>query len=145
MTVERIETRASPHPLHGLLLSFPIALFTSAVVSDIAFLKTSEIQWTNVSQWLISGGLVFGGLVVAWALITLIFRLRSPSRGRRLVYLGVTVAMWIVGFVNAFKHSQDGWSSVGAFGLTLSVITAVLALIAGVIAFSGYSSREVVR
>lgn len=43
MTVERIETRATAHPLHGLLLSFPIALFTSAVVSDIAFLKTSEI------------------------------------------------------------------------------------------------------
>ncbi|RZJ00708.1 MAG: hypothetical protein EON90_06160 [Brevundimonas sp.] len=145
MTVERIEARATPHPLHALLLSFPIALFTSAVVSDIAYLKTSEVQWTNFSQWLISGGLVFGGLIVAWALIALIVHLRSPSRGRRILYLGVVVVMWLVGLLNAFKHSQDGWSSVGGFGLTLSAITAVLALIAGVIAFSGYTRREVVR
>ena len=36
----------------------------------------------------------------------------------------------VLGLVNAFKHSQDAWSSVGAFGLTLSILSALLALAA---------------
>lgn len=145
MGVDRIEERAGLHPVHGILLSFPVALFTSAVVTDWAYLRSSEIQWTNFSAWLISGGLVFGGLVLVWALIALILHLRSPVRARRPTYLAVLAAMCIVGLVNAFKHSQDGWSSVGGFGLTLSILTAVLALVAAVIAFSGFAPREVAR
>lgn len=34
-------------PLHWLLLAFPIALFTFALFTDIAYLKTAEVQWTN--------------------------------------------------------------------------------------------------
>ena len=51
--------------------------------------------------------------------------------------------MFVVGFFNALKHSQDGWSSVGTFGLSLSVLCALLALAAGVIAFSSLGEREV--
>jgi uncharacterized membrane protein len=134
-----------PNPLHAILLSFPIALFTAAVVTDIAYLRTSELQWTNFSAWLISGALVFNGLVLAWALISLIFGLRGPSRTQRLVYVVVLALMFVLGLVNAFKHSQDGWSSVGGFGLFLSICCAVLALIAGVIANMHVFSREVAR
>ena len=40
--------------VRGLLVSFPIALFTGAVVTDITYLRTTELQWTNFSAWLIS-------------------------------------------------------------------------------------------
>ncbi len=131
-------------PLHGILLAFPLALFPSALASDIAYLRTAQIQWSNFSAWLISGGLVFGGLAAAWALVALLFGLRGPERGQRLIYFAVLAAMWLVGLVNAFKHSQDGWSSVGAFGLGLSVLTSLLALAAGLLAFSGFG-REAAR
>ena len=130
--------RPTVHPLHGTLLAFPMALFPSAVASDIAYLKTAELQWTNFSAWLISGGLVFGGLVTAWALLALLFGLRGAERVRRLIYFAALAVMWILGLVNAFKHSQDGWSSVGAFGLGLSILTSLLALAAGMLAFSGF-------
>lgn len=129
----------------GILLSFPIALFTSAVVTDIAYLKTAEVQWTNFSSWLITGALVFGGLSAAWALVSLVLGLRGSDRNVRAIYLGVLAAMWVLGLINAFKHSQDAWSSVGAFGLMLSILSSLLALVAGVIAFSGLNAREIVR
>lgn len=132
--------------IHGLLLSFPIALFSSALVSDIAYLRTAEIQWTNFSAWLIAGALVFGGLVIALTLIETVLAWRSTSRTVRLVCLGLLLAAWILGLINAFKHSQDAWSSVGAFGLILSILCTVLTLIAGYIAFSGWTTtREDVR
>jgi len=88
---------------------------------------------------------LFGGLVLAWALVALLLDLRGPGRNRNLIYAGVLAVMWIVGLVNAFKHSQDGWSSVGVFGLVLSILCTLLALGAGVIAHSRFWTREVAR
>ena len=131
--------------LRGLLLSFPIALFTIAVFTDITYLRTAEVQWTNFSAWLITGALVFGGLAAAWALISLLLRFRRGDRNPRLVFFALLAVMWVLGLVNAFKHSQDAWSSVGAFGLILSILCSLLAMAAGVMAFSGLHTREIAR
>jgi uncharacterized membrane protein len=131
--------------VHRLLLAFPTALFTSALVTDIAYLRTAEIQWTNFSAWLISGALVFGGVVGVLAILGLVFA-SAEQRKARLIYLGLLAAAWILGLVNAFKHSQDGWSSVGGFGLLLSVLSTVLILAAAFIVYSGWTSeREIAR
>lgn len=142
MPIGQFRTEGAPHPVHALLLGFPIALFLSALVSDIAYLRSAEVQWTNFSSWLIVGALVFGGLVLAWALISLVLGWRGTERRQRLLYAGLLAVMWGLGLTNAFKHSQDGWSSVGAFGLTLSILCSLLALAAGVVAFSS-RGREV--
>lgn len=138
-------TGSGPNPLHGLLLSFPVALFPAALVTDIAYLRTEQIQWTNFSAWLIAGAMVFTGLVLAWAVVSLVIGLRGGDRLRRMVYAGVLAGLFVVGLINAFQHSRDGWSSVGTFGLLLSIISAILALAAGVIAHSSLFSREVAR
>lgn len=133
------------HTVHSLVLAFPMALFSAGLVADIAYLRTAEIQWTNFAAWLIVGALVFGGIAAAWALASLVIALRSPQRTRRLIYFGVLAAMWLLGLVNAFKHSQDGWSSVGALGIILSILCTVLALVAGVMAYTPTISREIAR
>lgn len=151
MQTDPMIVRSPPNVLHTILLGFPIALFSSALVTDITYLRTEEIQWTNFSAWLIAGGLVFGGLVLAWGLISLVLGFRTADRHRRLVYTAVLAAMCLFGLVNAFQHSRDGWSSVGVFGLALSILTVVLALVAGVVAHTNLvgrgrlSSREVTR
>lgn len=124
------------HPLHAILLSYPIALFTGTLAADAAYLATAEIQWTNFASWMNAGALVVGGFALLWALIDWLVKLRRPASGRRLAYLLVVAAMWIVGLVNAFQHSRDAWSSVGMAGLAMSIVCVVLALVAGWILFS---------
>jgi uncharacterized membrane protein len=131
--------RAGLHPLHAILLSFPIAMFCAALASDIAYLNTGEIQWSNLSQWAITAALVFGAAVVVWAIVDTV---RGPGRGSPrtgIIYLILVVAMWVLGLINAFKHSQDAWSSVGTAGVLLSLACAVLALAAG---WVGHSRRN---
>lgn len=127
------------HPLHGLLLAFPIALFASALASDVTYLKTEVVQWSHFSAWLIAGAELFGGLVLLWAIIDFIRFRKTAFRTRALIYVVLVAAMWIGGLLNSFQHSRDGWSSVGTFGLLLSIITTALALAAGWIAYSATS------
>ena len=129
------------HPLHAILLAFPIALFSAALVSDITYLNTAEIQWTNFSAWLITGGLVFGAPALLWALILLI---RRGSTGGRdtLVYFLLAAVMWIAALINAFQHSRDAWSSVGTTGLILSIVSTLAALAAGWVGHGGWRSAR---
>ena len=125
-------------PTRALLLGFPIALFLGALLSDIAYYRSFEIQWANFAAWLNAGALVFGGIVLALAIIDF-FRHRE-RRGRAGLYLLLVAAMWIVGLFNALVHSRDGWAMM-PMGLILSVVVVVLAIAAAVVGVRG--SRRV--
>ena len=138
-------TRGPLHPLHAILLAFPIGLFAFAAATDAAYLNTAEIQWTNFSAWSITAAMLFTGLVLVWAIVEAVLFRRGGGLIPALVYLAVVAAMFVVGFFNALKHSQDGWSSVGAAGMTMSVICALLALVAGWLLHSREVAREAVQ
>lgn len=132
------------HPLHAILLAFPLALFTAALVTDIAYLKSAEIQWSNFSSWLLAGALFMGGLTLLWAAITLLLARRTRYVRRLLVFFGLLAVAWMVGFINALLHSRDAWVSVTTTGAVLSGIAAALTLIAAWIGFSSSSRTEVI-
>jgi len=137
--------RATPlHPLHAIFLAFALALFSSGLASDVAYLKSAAIQWTNFSAWLIAGGCLFGGLALAWAIVAAVFPGRA-TRGRALAYLAAVAVMWIAGLVNSFQHSQDAWASVGTVGLVLSIISTLAALIAAVVGYSEQRAEGITR
>ncbi len=129
------------HPLHALLLAFPFPLFLGALVSDIAYWRTYQIQWSNFSQWLIAGGLMVGGLALLWALVNL-FRGGTGRNRRPIIYFVLLLATWAVGLVNALVHSADAWATMPE-GLWLSVVATLLALAAFWVGHSGSSSEEI--
>ncbi len=122
---------AALHPLHALLLAFPVALFPAALLADLTYLDSAEMQWSNFAAWLIAGGVLFCGLACAWSLARL--AIRRPGGGWLALILALLFA---AGLINSFQHSHDGWTSVGTMGLVLSVISAALALAAGWIGYS---------
>ena len=139
-----MQSRTFANPLHAILLAFPVALYPSALLTDITYLNTAEIQWTNFSSWLIAGADFFAGLVLAWALIGMVVGRARHTKGRRTLYLIVVAAMFALGVLNAFQHARDGWHSVGTLGLALSVLCSILAFVAAFIAYGGsYSTRKI--
>ncbi len=125
------------HPLHAMLLAFPLPLFFGALLSDWAYSSTYQVQWINFASWLNAGALVFTGLAFLWSLIE---ALRADNeRGRSkwvlVILLGAT---FVIGFVNALVHAKDAWAAMPA-GLILSLVTLVLAI---AYAWAGFSSRR---
>ena len=134
----------SLNPLHSILLGFPVAFACAAVASDITYLNSAVMQWSNFSAWLIAGTAFFGGLVLAWAILAFLLARRTPYRGRALAYLIVVAAMWVLSMINSLHHARDAWGSVGTLGLVMSMLTALLALTAAWLGYSGVR-REIVQ
>lgn len=133
-------TRDPIHPLHGITLGTLPAFYLSALLADVAYMNTSEIQWSNFAQWLIAGGLLAGGIALIPAVFTLLRRLVG-YRLRALLYLGLLAGLWIIAFINMLLHSRDAWFSVTGTGVLLSIVTALLAIAAAWIGFSGFDRK----
>ncbi|KGE65488.1 MULTISPECIES: DUF2231 domain-containing protein [Pseudomonas] len=119
--------RYGPGPLHATLLAGTVPLFLGALLSDIAYTQTYQIQWANFSAWLIAGALVFAGFAFLFALVNLLRAERKAGQPTRYVLL--LLATWILGLVNAFQHAKDAYASMPG-GLILSAIVLLLTLAA---------------
>ncbi|WP_431703211.1 DUF2231 domain-containing protein [Pseudomonas sp. BR20] len=119
--------RYTPGPLHATLLAGTVPLFLGALLSDIAYTQTYQIQWANFASWLIAGALVFCGLAFLFALVNLLRAERKAGQSTRYVLL--LLATWVLGLVNAFQHAKDAYASMPA-GLIMSAIVLLLTLAA---------------
>lgn len=117
--------------MHAVLAFSALPLFLGALLSDWAYARSFEVQWTNFASWLIAGGLVFAGLALIWALVDV---LRSAAARHRcgLLYLLLLLTSVVLGIVNALVHAKDGWAAMPA-GLVLSAVVVLLAAAATVI------------
>ena len=125
--------------LHALLGAFPAAYFLLAFLIDITYVRSAYYIWPFFSIWLITAGLVAGALAVLVGLIEWVVRRREVRR-RGFYWHGlITIVALVLGLINAFIHSRDGWTSVVPEGIILSGITALLMIVA---AFLGAASRR---
>src|SRR3569623_1631797 len=58
------ESRAAikGHPLHPMLIPFPIAALAGALLVDLAYLGTGDALWARMSMWLLGAGVIMGAL-----------------------------------------------------------------------------------
>jgi uncharacterized membrane protein len=127
----RLEASAKPaaaagvRTFHPMLVPFPVAYFTAALVTDLAYWRTAEVMWERFSVWLIAGGLVMAALVAITAVIDLAFARQKPVWVPALIYLSAM----LLSLLNVFVHSRDGYTAVVPIGLTLSACVVVILLI----------------
>jgi len=117
-------------PIHAMLVPFPIACFTGAMLTDITYSNSPQVQWANFSQWLLAFGLIMGVLAAIFGLIDFL----AAGRARPRIgwfHMGGNVVMLILAFINNLVHARDGWTGVVPTGLTLSVITVLLMIVTG--------------
>lgn len=117
------------HPIHAMLVHFPIAFFTLALFTDIAFWRTANIMWQNFSAWLLFAGLVFGGLAAVAGLTDFLLRRRIRRQAAAWAHMFGNVVLMGLALVNSFVHAGDGWTAVVPWGLALSAATVLLLIV----------------
>ena len=131
MSNPRSTASIAGHPIHPMLVPIPITCFVGTLVTDIAYAETANMQWANMSAWLLTIGLI----VALFAVIAGVIDFLGDRRIRdlRAVYIhaiGNAIAL-ILAIFNVFVHSRDGYTSVVPTGLILSALTVLILLVTG--------------
>ena len=119
-------------PIHAMLVPFPIVCFVGALVTDIAYANTANLQWSNFSAWLLAVGTLFAGIAAMFGAIDWFFGTRKG--GRPLIgwiHMIANLVLFVVALFNNLVHARDGWTAVVPAGLTLSAITVLLLIVSG--------------
>ena len=66
-----MESRAKlfGHPVHPMLIVFPLGLLAMAAIFDIVSIATANGYWSEISYWMIAAGVITGLLAAPFGLI----------------------------------------------------------------------------
>jgi uncharacterized membrane protein len=131
--------RIAGHPLHPMIIPFPIAFFVSTLATDIIFLNTGRPGFAQASMWLLGAGIA--GALLAAVLGFTDFLGDRRIRALRQAWLHMignllAVALEAVNFY--LRAAGDFRDAVAPAGVTLSGVVVVLLL------FNGWLGWEMV-
>jgi uncharacterized membrane protein len=127
-TNPRSTAQVAGHPIHPMVIAFPIACFVLTFVSDLAFSATSNEFWATASLWLLGIGLITAAIAAATGLIDAFGdgRVRSLS-DTRFHAIGNVIAL-LIALYNWYSRFEHGSSAVVPTGVILSGIVVLVLL-----------------
>jgi len=126
-----MESRAKlfGHPIHQMLIVFPLGLLATAFIFDLVYLSTENGRFADISFWMIASGII-GGL--AAAIFGLIDWLAIP-KGTRAKRIGAFHGIGNVIVVGLFAISwfirKDAPAAPEGLAIVLSGLAVALALV----------------
>ena len=137
-TNPRSTAQIAGHPIHPMVIAFPIACFVLAFVSDLAFFATSNEFWATASLWLLGIGLI----TAAFAAVTGLIEVFGDNRVRNLsdtrAHAASNAVALLIALYNWYSRFEHGSSAVVPTGVVLSGIVVL------VLVFAGWKGGEMV-
>lgn len=119
------------HPLHPMLVGFPIGLFIGAFVADLTNLILGDAFWARGSFWLLVGGFAMGLLAAVPGFIDLLAIRHARSWGLAWAHGLLNFGVLTVALVNLLSRRTDMAGTVLPYGLLLSALTVTLLGVTG--------------
>ena len=126
------------HPLHPAIVSYPIAFFSGAFVSDLAFLFLHDGFWATASFWLLAAGLATAALAALAGLTDFLGDRRIRGLRDAWMHMIGNVTAVVVEIVNLVVRLHDHAGPVASPGVYLSGIAFLI------LGFTGWKGGELV-
>jgi uncharacterized membrane protein len=128
-----MESRAKlfGHPIHQMLIVFPLGLLAMAVIFDIFALALAEGYWSEIAYWMIAAGVVTGLLAAPFGLIDWL-AIPAGTRAKRIGAVhGLGNVVVVLLFAVSWWMRTGAPASPGTIALVLSFAAGALALFTG--------------
>lgn len=126
------------HPIHPMLIPFPIVFFVSALITDILYLAGMDPILANVSFWLLLAGLV-GAALAALAGLTDFLGDKGIRRiSAAWMHMIGNVTAVILELINFLLRLGDHAAIIPSAGIILS------AIVTGILLFTGWLGGDLV-
>jgi uncharacterized membrane protein len=123
--------RIAGHPIHPMLVPFPIACFVGTLLTDLAYWRSGEMMWADFSAWLVTVGVIMGFLAAIAGLIDFLGNRLVRAQAPAWPHAIGNIVVLILATINMLVHSRDGWTSVVPTGLILSALVVLILLFTG--------------
>ena len=118
------------HPIHPMLIPFPITCLVGAFVTDLLFLYSGDRGFAHASQWLIGFGIGTALLAATFGLIDFMGDDRIRRLGTALQHMIANVAAVVVSIINFAVRLNDP-ADVGSLGVYLSGVVVLILIYSG--------------
>jgi uncharacterized membrane protein len=105
----RSTNKSAGQPIHPIPVSFSIACFAGAFVTDFVYWRTPAVMWETFSDWLITAGLILAGFAI---IVFVIEFVGKRIRNRAWPHVVGYVLAVLLSLINAFVHSHDAYTAV---------------------------------
>jgi uncharacterized membrane protein len=120
------------HPIHPMLIPFPIAFFIATFACDLAFWATANPIWATAAIWLLGAGLLMAALAALAGLTDFLGDQRIRDKRPAWQHLFGNVAVVVLSLISFYVRYRAGAAAgVLPWGLSISFVVALLLIYTG--------------
>lgn len=121
--------RIGTHPIHPMLVPFPIVCFIGVLVTDIVFLRNHDPGWATASRYLLAIGLVMAALAAVAGLTDFLGdkRIQGADAIKHMLANVTAVVLQVVNLALRWH----GNAQIPRVGIILSVLVVLILLYSG--------------
>src|SRR6478735_703729 len=138
MTNPRSTASIAGHPIHPILIPFPVAFFVATLVCDVVFWRNGSATVATAATWLLGAGLVMAALAAVAGLTDVLGDQRIRALNDAWFHAGGNILIVLVELYNWYARYSEGTAAIVPKGLILSLIA-----VAGLL-FTGWKGWEMV-
>src|SRR3569623_1795135 len=127
------------HPMHPMLIPFPIVGFVGTFLVDIALKSTGDEFWYRMGLWLLGVGLIFAALAALAGLIDVLSDTQIRNLDDAWMHAGGNIIAVLLELVNFYQRYSGGATSASGTGIWISLVVVVILL------FTGWKGWEMVH
>ncbi len=129
--IMKAQATALGHPIHPMLIVFPLGLFPVAVIFDLIYWFNHNPRWAEVSYWIIAAGIVGALLAAVFGLIDWL-KIPSGTRAKTIGLVHGLTNVIVAGlFIVSWLLRRPNPAAPDFLDIMLGIIAVVLALFAG--------------
>jgi uncharacterized membrane protein len=127
----KAKARLFGHPIHQMLIVFPLGLLATSLFFDIAHLSSGNPQWATISYYLIGVGILSGLIAAVFGLVDWL-AIPAGTRAKRigLLHGGGNVVVVLL-FLGSWLMRRDAPGDPEGMAIGLSTVAVLLALVTG--------------
>jgi uncharacterized membrane protein len=123
------KVKAFGHPIHPMLIVFPLGLLATSLIFDIIHWVTGNEFFSVVAFWMITAGVIGALLAAIFGLIDWI-AVPSGTRAKRIgLWHGVGNVVIVLLFIVSWLIRLNAQSNPNVFAYLLSIVGVLLALV----------------
>jgi uncharacterized membrane protein len=126
------------HPIHPMLIPFPIAFFIGAFLADLAYYFDRETFWFTAAFWLLAAGLLTALLAALAGFTDFLGDRRIRALGDAWMHMLGNLLVVLIEAVNFYLRIGPPAAPISEFGLYLSGAAFLL------LGFTGWKGGDLV-